>query len=122
MGLAPVAELTRSGQARIIDGTAIAAQLRQGVGQDAAAFAMERRRKPGLATILVGEDPASEIYVSMKIKACEELRIASFNHRLPMTASREPRGAAHTHRQAQRRQPRKRHPRPAAASRRPRPS
>src|SRR5579863_840770 len=88
IGRTTVVEVTQTIQARIIDGVAIAAQLRERVAQDAAAFVAEHGRRPGLATILVGEDPASEIYVSMKIKACEALGIGSFNHRLPAHASR----------------------------------
>ena len=44
-------------------------------------------KRPGLATVLVGDDPASAVYVSSKIKKCEELGIASFHHRLPATAT-----------------------------------
>jgi methylenetetrahydrofolate dehydrogenase (NADP+)/methenyltetrahydrofolate cyclohydrolase len=65
--------------ARIIDGKAIAAQVRGRVHAEVA----EMDRKPGLATILVGDDPASHVYVRNKRKACEEVGIASFDHDLP---------------------------------------
>jgi len=70
-------------EARLIDGKAIAAALRQ----EAAAAAAELRQHagvvPGLAAILVGSDPASEVYVRNKARACREAGIASFEHRLP---------------------------------------
>lgn len=65
--------------AQIIDGKAIAQGLREQVARDAAALPV----KPGLAVILVGDDPASQIYVRNKIKACEGAGIRSFESRLP---------------------------------------
>lgn len=65
--------------AQIIDGKAIAQTLREQVARDAAALPV----KPGLAVILVGDDPASQIYVRNKIKACEGAGIRSFESRLP---------------------------------------
>eukprot|EP01042_Synura_sphagnicola_P034927 gene34927-44770_t len=68
--------------ARIIDGTALARSLRQGI-----ATRVDRLRQagtaPGLAVILVGEDPASAVYVGRKIKACEAVGIASLTERYP---------------------------------------
>jgi methylenetetrahydrofolate dehydrogenase (NADP+) / methenyltetrahydrofolate cyclohydrolase len=64
--------------ARIIDGKAVAAQVRQRVKAEVA----EMDVAPGLATILVGDDPASHVYVRNKRKACEEVGIASFDHDL----------------------------------------
>ena len=64
--------------ARIIDGKAIAAQVRERVRADVA----EMDVKPGLATILVGDDPASHVYVRNKRKASEEVGISSFDHDL----------------------------------------
>lgn len=61
-----------------IDGKAVAATLRGKVAEAVAAITA----KPGLAVVLVGEDPASEVYVRNKVKACEEAGIASFHHRL----------------------------------------
>ena len=56
--------------AQLIDGTALSLQMRAGVAQRAAALA-QRGHRPGLAVILVGEDPASQVYVRNKVKACE---------------------------------------------------
>jgi methylenetetrahydrofolate dehydrogenase (NADP+)/methenyltetrahydrofolate cyclohydrolase len=74
--------------ARIIDGRAVAARLRRQVAEQAAEFARESGRPPGLATIMIGEDPASAVYVAGKHRASEEAGIASFDHRLPADASR----------------------------------
>ena len=69
--------------AKIIDGKAIAADLRQRV----AAIVVQRnaagKPRPGLATVLVGDDPASHSYVRGKRKACEQAGIESFHHELP---------------------------------------
>jgi methylenetetrahydrofolate dehydrogenase (NADP+)/methenyltetrahydrofolate cyclohydrolase len=73
--------------ARILDGKAIAAQVRAEVGEQAAAFRARTGSPPGLALIRVGEDPASVIYVRGKIKACAEAGLASFEHLLPETTS-----------------------------------
>ena len=73
--------------ARIIDGRAVAAALRAQVKDEVAALARAYARVPGLATILVGDDPASAVYVAGKHKACAEAGIASFRHVLPATAS-----------------------------------
>jgi len=72
-----------SGSAALIDGKQIAANERLRVAERVAQFALEHGRPPGLATILVGEDPASAIYVAAKIKASREVGIASFHHELP---------------------------------------
>jgi methylenetetrahydrofolate dehydrogenase (NADP+) / methenyltetrahydrofolate cyclohydrolase len=73
--------------ARIIDGKAIAAQLRARVGETAASYARLTGRKPGLAVVLVGDDPASRVYVANKGKATIEAGMASFENRLPETTS-----------------------------------
>lgn len=75
--------------AQIIDGKAIAAEVRQKVAEDVAALVAAGKPKPGLATVLVGEDPASQVYVRSKIRACEQAGIESFGHKLPETASQE---------------------------------
>ena len=75
--------------ASIIDGTAIAAQVRAKVAEDVAARVEAGLMRPGLATVLVGEDPASDVYVRMKQKACEKAGIASFGHRIPADISQE---------------------------------
>ncbi len=74
--------------ATIIDGKAVAARVREEVARDVAAFVAEHGRAPGLATILVGGDPASAVYVGAKQKACHEVGITGFDHRLAQDASR----------------------------------
>jgi methylenetetrahydrofolate dehydrogenase (NADP+)/methenyltetrahydrofolate cyclohydrolase len=73
--------------ARRIDGKAAAAELRERVAQSAAEFERQAGRPPGLATVLVGEDPASSVYVRMKGKATAEAGMAGFAHHLPDTVS-----------------------------------
>lgn len=73
--------------AKIIDGKAAAAEVRARVAGIAAEFARTTGRQPGLATVLVGEDPASAVYVRSKGKATSEAGMASFSHRLPDTTS-----------------------------------
>ncbi len=68
--------------ARIIDGRAAAATLRGKVAIAAAGFTASTSRAPGLATVLVGEDPASAVYVRAKGKATAEAGMASFSHSL----------------------------------------
>ena len=70
-----------------IDGKAFAALLRERVGALAAQFESKAGRKAGLAVVLVGEDPASQVYVSSKHKATVAADMASFEHRLPADAS-----------------------------------
>ncbi len=69
--------------ARIIDGKARAEALRAKVGEQHKAFEATSGRKAGLAVVLVGEDPASAVYVRSKGKATEAAGMASFTHRLP---------------------------------------
>ncbi|MGN6586822.1 MAG: bifunctional methylenetetrahydrofolate dehydrogenase/methenyltetrahydrofolate cyclohydrolase FolD [Solirubrobacterales bacterium] len=66
--------------ARAIDGKAVAATVRERVKVDVAAYKEEAGRAPGLATVLVGEDPASQVYVGMKRRACEEVGMRSVHH------------------------------------------
>ena len=73
--------------AALIDGKAFAARLRARVGEQAAAFEAATGRKAGLAVVLVGEDPASQVYVRSKGKATLEVGMASFEHRLPEDTS-----------------------------------
>jgi len=68
--------------ARLIDGKAVAARVRGAVADDVALFRDESGRAPGLATVLVGDDPASQVYVGNKIRACEEVGIRSIHHGL----------------------------------------
>jgi methylenetetrahydrofolate dehydrogenase (NADP+)/methenyltetrahydrofolate cyclohydrolase len=73
--------------AKLIDGKAAAAAVRQAVGERAAEFERQAGRPAGLATVLVGEDPASAVYVRSKGKATAEAGMASFAHHLPDTIS-----------------------------------
>ena len=75
--------------AKIIDGKALAAKVREQVREDVAAFAAEHGHPPGLATVLVGEDAASAIYVNGKQKATAEVGMRGFDHRLAADASRD---------------------------------
>jgi methylenetetrahydrofolate dehydrogenase (NADP+) / methenyltetrahydrofolate cyclohydrolase len=72
--------------ARVLDGTAIAQSIRAEVAAQVAKLAGQGR-KPGLAAVLVGEDPASAVYVRSKGKACEEAGMHSVTLRLPASAS-----------------------------------
>jgi methylenetetrahydrofolate dehydrogenase (NADP+)/methenyltetrahydrofolate cyclohydrolase len=72
--------------ARIIDGKAIAAQLRERVAAAALALHDAHGIIPGLAAVLVGDDPASQIYVRSKARACTAAGLASFEFRLPTDA------------------------------------
>lgn len=74
--------------ARLLDGKALAADLRAEAAADAAAFLAESGRAPGLGVILVGDDPASRSYVTAKEKACAEAGIASREILLPAVATR----------------------------------
>ena len=67
---------------QIIDGKQIAAQLREAIAADVSKL-KEQGTTPGLAVVLVGEDPASRVYVSMKEKACAQAGIFSDEHKLP---------------------------------------
>ncbi len=71
-------------QARLIDGAQIARELRAGLAQRAAALAAAGA-PPGLAVVLVGEDPASRIYVRNKVRACAEVGIRSLQETYPET-------------------------------------
>jgi methylenetetrahydrofolate dehydrogenase (NADP+)/methenyltetrahydrofolate cyclohydrolase len=68
--------------ARIVDGKAVAAAVRERVAGEVAAFKGESGRTPALATVIVGDDPASEIYVRNKHKACAEAGMRSIHHGL----------------------------------------
>jgi methylenetetrahydrofolate dehydrogenase (NADP+)/methenyltetrahydrofolate cyclohydrolase len=75
--------------ADIIDGKAFAARLRARVAEAVPAFVEAAGRKPGLAVVLVGEDPASQVYVRSKGKATVEAGMESFEHRLPDSATQD---------------------------------
>lgn len=71
--------------AQLIDGKAIAANIREEIAQKVAARRKEGLRTPGLAVILVGNDPASEVYVAHKRKDCEQVGFISESYDLPVT-------------------------------------
>jgi methylenetetrahydrofolate dehydrogenase (NADP+) / methenyltetrahydrofolate cyclohydrolase len=75
--------------ATIIDGKAIAAELRAEVAEEVERFKRACGRAPGLATVLVGDDPGSAVYVAGKQRACAEVGMVPFDRRLPATASFE---------------------------------
>ncbi|MCL2369646.1 MAG: bifunctional methylenetetrahydrofolate dehydrogenase/methenyltetrahydrofolate cyclohydrolase FolD [Firmicutes bacterium] len=68
--------------AKIIDGKKIAEQTRGKLKAEAEAFVKKYKRQPGLAVVLVGEDPASKVYVGNKVAGCEQVGIKSFAHYL----------------------------------------
>ncbi len=73
--------------AAIIDGKAFAEKLRARVAQDAAAFTAKHNYKPGLAVVLVGEDPASQVYVASKGRTTTAAGMASFERILPASTT-----------------------------------
>ncbi len=73
--------------AQLIDGKAIAASLRQQIAQRVSERRQQGLRAPGLAVILVGSDPASQVYVSHKRKDCEEVGFVSVAHDMPATTT-----------------------------------
>ena len=74
---------------KIINGKEISQAIRQELKNKVEELSKKTSRVPGLATILVGEDPASKVYVGSKIKACEQIGIKSFHNPLPATATQE---------------------------------
>jgi methylenetetrahydrofolate dehydrogenase (NADP+) / methenyltetrahydrofolate cyclohydrolase len=75
--------------AKVIDGKAVAASVRERVRGEVDELSGEIGRPPGLATVLVGDDPASAIYVRRKHEACEEVGIRSFDHKPDASISQE---------------------------------
>ncbi len=75
--------------AQLIDGKLIAAKVQEEVRQGVAAMLAEYGVVPGLATVLVGDDPASATYVRSKQRMCEELGIRSIGHHLPADSTQE---------------------------------
>jgi methylenetetrahydrofolate dehydrogenase (NADP+)/methenyltetrahydrofolate cyclohydrolase len=75
--------------ATVIDGKAVAASVRERVRGEVEELTAELGRPPGLATVLVGDDPASAIYVRRKREACEEVGIRSFHHEPEASVSQE---------------------------------
>ena len=75
--------------AEIIDGKACAAALRARIAEQVATFTKQAGRAPGLAVVLVGDDPASAVYVRNKAKACAAVGMAGSEHRLPADTAPE---------------------------------
>lgn len=75
--------------AQIIEGNPIAERLRADIALEAAAFKAEHGYSPGLGVVLVGDDPASQMYVRMKRRACESVGVLSYPHFLPGNATQE---------------------------------
>ncbi len=75
--------------AKIIDGKALAQKVRVRIGEDVARLRAEHDVQPGLATVLVGDDPASHVYVGMKERACEELGMSSRRIDLPSQTTQD---------------------------------
>lgn len=73
----------------LIDGKQTAAEIRLELKARTLAFEQKYNKKVGLSVVLIGSDPASQVYVRNKIKACEEAGIRSFAHYLPETVSSE---------------------------------
>ena len=75
--------------AKLIDGKAIAKEVRDAVAAEVAALVAAGHPAPGLATVLVGKDPASEVYVGMKQRMCKRLGMESYSYTLPADSSQE---------------------------------
>jgi methylenetetrahydrofolate dehydrogenase (NADP+)/methenyltetrahydrofolate cyclohydrolase len=72
---------------QIIDGKKLAKEIREEIAKEVEELKRTRNITPGLAVILVGDDPASHAYVKMKAKACKEAGIYSITHEMPATIS-----------------------------------
>ncbi|RUO34486.1 bifunctional methylenetetrahydrofolate dehydrogenase/methenyltetrahydrofolate cyclohydrolase FolD [Aliidiomarina soli] len=81
--------MANSEHAALIDGKAIAHTIRQDVKKQVAKHIADGHRAPGLAVVLVGQDPASHVYVGSKRKACEEVGFVSKAYDLPVTVSQQ---------------------------------
>lgn len=75
--------------AKLIDGKLISAQIRAEIKEETASFLNEKGYLPGLAVVIVGEDPASQVYVRNKKRACEEVGFYSEVHELPAETTQE---------------------------------
>jgi len=73
----------------IINGKEISQKIRLKLKEKVALLSKQKGKIPGLATILVGEDPASKVYIASKIKACQEIGMKSFHHGLPANSTQE---------------------------------
>jgi methylenetetrahydrofolate dehydrogenase (NADP+)/methenyltetrahydrofolate cyclohydrolase len=68
-----------------LDGKTVALSVQKQIGEQVAKLVAAGAKKPGLAVVLVGDDPASQVYVGSKVKTCRALGFESFEHRLPAT-------------------------------------
>ncbi len=75
--------------AKIIDGKQVSANVKEQVRQETEALFQKYGKKPGLAVVIVGNDPASRVYVNNKKKACETVGFQSFEYALPEDTSQE---------------------------------
>lgn len=75
--------------AQIISGTQLASQIKSNVAQQISQYVTQGKRAPGLAVILVGADPASQVYVGSKRKSCAEIGIISKSYDLPETTTEQ---------------------------------
>jgi len=75
--------------AQILDGKALANRLREDISREAAELTEKHGRAPGLAVILVGDDPASHVYVRNKKSGCEKMGFVSFSYELPADTSQQ---------------------------------
>lgn len=75
--------------AQIISGNAISAQIKSEISEQIQTYIQQGKRAPGLAVVLVGADPASQIYVGNKRKSCEQISIQSTSYDLPETTTQE---------------------------------
>ncbi len=73
--------------ATLLDGTAVARTIREELAGQIRDLSSRLKRPPGLTVVIVGENPASQVYVGSKTRACEEAGMASFSHRLPATTT-----------------------------------
>src|SRR5262245_26655541 len=73
--------------AQVIDGKQLSETIKAELAEQVRAFHHQTSRTPGLAAVLVGDNPASQVYVRGKRKACEELGMTSWLHELPKTTT-----------------------------------
>ncbi len=72
---------------QILDGKLVASGVQKRIADEVKSLTQKGHKPPGLAVVLVGEDPASQVYVGSKIKTCQNLGFQSFEHRLPDSTS-----------------------------------
>jgi len=75
--------------AKILDGKALSERMREAMQQETLQLIAKHGRPPGLAVVLVGDDPASQVYVRGKKRGCENVGIASFSHELPAETTQQ---------------------------------